>query len=222
MSEPLASQLVRPLRVMVFVDYWNFQLTLNEREASHRGVANDRFKVSWRDLGPWLADKACSVLGIRDPHSHSFEGVVFYASYDPAKDEGRKFRQWATTWLNREPGVRVECRERRPKAPPRCPACHAEIVDCPHCHRRIQGTIEKGVDTLIATDMIRLAWEDAYDLAVLASSDADLVPAVEFLRIKARKVIQAGFPPLGAALATACWASFDAFPEREEIRRADG
>ncbi len=85
-------------------------------------------------------------------------------------------------------------------------------------HRR---TIEKGVDTLVATDLIRFAWEDAYDLAILASSDADLVPAVEFLRLRARKVIQAGFPPVGAALATACWASFDVFQDREEIRRAD-
>jgi uncharacterized LabA/DUF88 family protein len=202
---------------MVFVDYWNFQLTLNEREARHRGVPSDRFKVNWKDFGPWVANKACSVLGISEPHS--FEGAVFYTSYDPAKDEGRKFHQWSTTWLNRQPGARVECRERRPKAPPRCPACHNEITECPHCNRRIQGTIEKGVDTLIATDMIRLAWEDAYDLAVLASSDADLVPAVEFLRLKARKVIQAGFPPLGAALATACWASFDVFRDREEIRR---
>lgn len=39
------------------------------------------------------------------------------------------------------------------------------------------GTVEKGVDTFIATDMIRLAWENAYEIAVLASSDSDLVPA---------------------------------------------
>jgi uncharacterized LabA/DUF88 family protein len=83
----------------------------------------------------------------------------------------------------------------------------------------MKATIEKGVDTLIATDMIRLAWEEAYDLAVLATSDADLVPAVDFLRLKARKVIQAGFPPIGSELATACWASFDVFPHRKEITR---
>ena len=81
------------------------------------------------------------------------------------------------------------------------------------------GTIEKGVDTYIATDMIRLAWENAYDLAVLATSDSDLVPAVEFLNLKARKVVQAGFPPSGVDLATACWASFDVYPSRGEINR---
>jgi len=34
-------------------------------------------------------------------------------------------------------------------------------------------TEEKGVDVAIATDMIKLAWEDAYDWAVLVSSDRD-------------------------------------------------
>jgi uncharacterized LabA/DUF88 family protein len=217
MLEAPPPQSVRPTRVMVFVDYWNFQLTINGREASQPGTTVDRFKVNWRDLGVWLATKAASVLHASEPHS--FEGVSFYTSYDPMKEEGRKFHRWAMGWLNAQPGVRVECRERRRKALPRCPACYAEIAQCPHCLQKIQGTVEKGVDTLMATDMIRLAWEDAYDLAVVASSDADLVPAVEFLRLKARKVIQAGFPPLGAALATACWASFDVFRDREEIRR---
>jgi uncharacterized LabA/DUF88 family protein len=75
------------------------------------------------------------------------------------------------------------------------------------------------VDTLIATDMIRLAWEDAYDVAVLATSDSDLVPAVKFLDLKGRKVIQAGFLPIGRDLATACWASFDVYAGRAEIER---
>jgi uncharacterized LabA/DUF88 family protein len=79
--------------------------------------------------------------------------------------------------------------------------------------------VEKGVDTLIATDMIRLAWEGAFDLAVLATSDADLVPAVQFLNLKGHRVIQAGFPPAGTDLATACWASFDVFRDRAQIRR---
>lgn len=81
------------------------------------------------------------------------------------------------------------------------------------------GTVEKGVDTFIATDMIRLAWENAYEIAVLASSDSDLVPAVKFLDQKAKKVVQAGFPPVGVDLATACWASFDIWPSKNEIIR---
>jgi hypothetical protein len=42
---------------------------------------------------------------------------------------------------------------------------------------------------------------------------------VEFLNQKGRRVIQAGFPPSGIHLATACWASFDIFRDRNEIER---
>ncbi len=205
-------------RIRVFIDYWNFQLALNEIEAKEKGLSLEaaRFKVRWRDVGPWLAGKAASVVGLP---AYSFDGVIIYSSYNPQTEEGRKFHHWATTWLDRQPGVKVECRERRRKAAPKCPACHKAIDYCPLCKKQMIATEEKGVDTLIATDMIRLAWESAYDVAVLATSDSDLVPAVEFLGLKARKVVQAGFPPLGVALATACWASFDVAPNRGEIAR---
>ena len=210
----------RPVpRVRVFVDYWNFQLSLNERESKSRRSADYRFPIRWSDLGPWLASKACAAIGMS---AHSFDGVIIYTSYDPRSATGAKFNKWATTWLDRQPGVTVACRDRKPKSFPRCPTCHREIEFCPHadCGKKIVSTIEKGVDTLIATDMIRLAWEDAYDLAVLATSDRDLIPAVEFLNLKGRKVVQAGFPPAGLDLATKCWASFDVYALRHEIERA--
>jgi uncharacterized LabA/DUF88 family protein len=203
-------------RVRVFVDYWNFQLTLNDRDERARGVAGVRFAVDWPRLGPWLAQRACATVNVTD---FSFDGVILYASHDSRTEEGKKFHRWATGWLARQPGVRVECRERKPKAAPKCPTCHKEIQDCPHCRQAIRATQEKGVDTLIATDMIRLAWEGVYDLAVLATSDRDLVPAVEFLNLKGQKVVHAGFPPLGADLARACWASFDVYATAQEIAR---
>jgi hypothetical protein len=53
----------------------------------------------------------------------------------------------------------------------------------------------KGIDTAIASDMVSLAWEDAYDIGVLVGADADLVPVAEFLDKKGKQIIQAGFPP---------------------------
>lgn len=207
-------------RVRVFIDYWNFQLTLNEREAEARGIDDFRFRIDWRGLGPWLAKKACQVAGVPLP-AHMFEGAIIYASFNPRTAEGKKFHNWTTTWLDRQAGISVECRERKPRSLPKCPVCHKVIDSCPHagCGKRIVATTEKGVDTLIATDLIRLAWEDAYDLAVLATSDSDLVPAAEFLNLKGRKVIQAGFPPSGVDLATSCWGSFDVFADRKQIER---
>jgi uncharacterized LabA/DUF88 family protein len=209
---------VRPVRVRIFVDYWNFQLTLNERAAASKGLSDYRFQIDWRALGPWLAKRACEETGLC-ASGHSFDGAGIYVSYDPRKESDKRFFAWVNTWLSRQPGVMVECRERKPKAAPNCPECHQTISDCPHCKRPIRPSQEKGVDTLIATDMIRLAWEDGYDLAVLATSDRDLIPAVEFLNKKGHKVVQAGFPPKGSDLARASWASFDAFKRCSEIER---
>lgn len=75
------------------------------------------------------------------------------------------------------------------------------------------------MDALIVTDMIRLAWENSYEIAVLASSDRDLIPAIKFLDQKGKKVIHAGFREVGSDLAKSCWASFDISPKISEITR---
>lgn len=217
-ASPTVSSTRELPRVRVFVDYWNLQLTLNEREAKTRGIQEVRFKVDWRGFPRWVANKAGERAAVT---RCAFEGAIIYASYNPNSSEGRKFNRWATAWLDRQAGIQVQCRSRQPKNPPKCTTCHYPIEICPReeCGATIAGTVEKGVDTAIATDMIRLAWEDAYDIAVLVSSDADLIPAVQFLDLKGRKVVQAGFPPSGGHLATACWASFDLFRHRTEFQR---
>jgi uncharacterized LabA/DUF88 family protein len=70
------------------------------------------------------------------------------------------------------------------------------------------GWIEKGVDTAIVTDMLRLGWEDAWEVAMLVSSDTDFIPAVEVLRARGLTVVQAGFPPR-RMLAQACAGTVD-------------
>jgi NYN domain len=205
-------------RIRVFIDYWNLQLTLNEREGVATHQDDVRFKLDWRGLPAWLSKKAAEKAGVPN---YSYEGAIIFASHDPNAHDGGKFNNWASNWLNRQPGIQVQCPARHSRSKPKCNICHREISICPlsDCGAKISGTVEKGVDTAIATDMIRLAWEDAYEIAVLASSDADLVPAVKFLDQKGKKVVQAGFPPSGIHLAKACWASFDIFAKRDEIRR---
>jgi uncharacterized LabA/DUF88 family protein len=188
------------MRIRVFIDYWNVQLTMNQK------MSKDRVSIDWQNIGRILAESAAQEVNVG---TYSFDGVIIYTSFNPHGEENKKYKNWITTWLNRQPGVQVQCLERQPKASPKCPVCHVAIEKCPNCGGKTVGTIEKGVDTLICTDMIRLAWEDAYDIAVLASSDRDLVPAVQFLNSKGIKVVQAGFPPTGVHLATTCWASFD-------------
>jgi len=46
-----------------------------------------------------------------------------------------------------------------------------------------------------------------------------MVPAVHFMQTQGKKVIQAGFPPLGIDLATECWGSFDVMKIADKIQR---
>jgi len=191
----------------VFIDFWNFVLNV-------RPPPSD-FKIDWAKVPRWLAEKGAAEVGLTDL---SYEGAHVFASYNPATDANLK--QWLTRWLSKQPGVQVNLKERRRRNPPKCPQCHLEVAVCASCGSSMGGTEEKGVDAGIVTAMIRLAWEDTYDIAVLATSDADLIPAVEFLDLRGRKVIQAGFPPSGAELASACWGAFNVAASLEEIRRA--
>jgi len=58
-----------------------------------------------------------------------------------------------------------------------------------------EGTfIQKGVDTLIATDMVSMAFLNHYDIAFLVSGDGDLAPAVEALKAAGKQIIVASSP----------------------------
>jgi len=52
---------------------------------------------------------------------------------------------------------------------------------------------EKGVDVLMAVDLLTGAYEDLYDTAILVSSDTDLIPAIEKVRKMKKKIEYIGF-----------------------------
>ncbi len=56
-----------------------------------------------------------------------------------------------------------------------------------------EGFIEKGVDVLLATDMISLAFRNAYDTAILVSGDSDYIPVVEEIQQLGKRVENASF-----------------------------
>jgi len=53
--------------------------------------------------------------------------------------------------------------------------------------------LQKGVDTLIATDMVSMAFLHHYEIAFLASGDGDLAPAVEAVKSAGKQIIVASF-----------------------------
>ncbi len=52
---------------------------------------------------------------------------------------------------------------------------------------------EKGVDVKMAIDIVVDAIENRYDTAIVVSSDTDLVPALEYVRSRGKKVEYVGF-----------------------------
>ncbi len=50
--------------------------------------------------------------------------------------------------------------------------------------------VEKGVDVMLAVDMLTLAFKDRYDVAVLVSSDADYKAAIEAVKSETGKVVE--------------------------------
>jgi uncharacterized LabA/DUF88 family protein len=70
---------------------------------------------------------------------------------------------------------------------------------------------EKGVDTAIVTDLLSLAGEGSagYDVAILLSSDADHIPAVEWIQGRGKKVINATWANHGLDLKKTCWAEIE-------------
>jgi uncharacterized LabA/DUF88 family protein len=186
------------MKTRIFIDFWNFQLSLND-------FAPANYRADWKKVSPWLIQQATAIVG----SPLTYEGTHVYVSHDPKNKKDRPLRDFALNVLDRFPGIHVTLLERKAKGSPHCPACHQPIDTCPHCGSAVTGTIEKGVDTAIVTDILKLAWEGALGIAILVSSDRDFIPAVDLLTAKGYRVINAHFPPQGMHLARTCWANID-------------
>ncbi len=187
-------------RVRIFIDFWNFQLNWNEY---HTIVGLGKIiYIPWKELPSILVPEAAKGLPVK------FAGAHLYASIDPANPKDRKLNQWLHHTLASYTGYSIDVRERTPRKPVRCQEenCKAVIKTCPSCNSPLRGTVEKGVDAAIITDLISMAFDDNYDVGVLLSGDADYAPAVQYIQKKTDKqIVQAFFKAHGDKLRNACW-----------------
>lgn len=196
------------LRVRVFLDFWNFTLAMKREDPS--------FQTDYRRLGTVLAHAAIEVV---DPTARlDYEGMTIYGSYAEG-DRDASLQRWFDI-VSGFPGVSLRTTPRR-RIPSSitCSRCHRVVDECPDCGTKLGGYKEKGVDVRLATDLIRLAWSDQYDIAVLGSSDGDFVPMAEALDAQKSKIVHAAFPPSGRELSRKCWASFSVPRIRQDFRR---
>ena len=121
------------VRVRVFVDFWNFQLSLNQD--------GSRFRPDWRILGGLLARKALQQI---DKAAHlMYQGMNVYGSYGEDEPD-RRLKKWADNTLARMTGVQVEMLPRqRKRRGPACPTCHNVVSTCPACGADMRGTAIK-------------------------------------------------------------------------------
>ena len=54
-------------------------------------------------------------------------------------------------------------------------------------------SVEKGIDVMLATDLLYFAWNDFYDVAVLVSGDADFAYALQAVKNMGKHVEVASF-----------------------------
>lgn len=202
---------LRPPRVRIFIDFWNFSLSLRGQD--------DAFRIDWSKVAQTLTQQAASITP--SAVAPVFEAMHVYGSYDPNKQTDAKFKNWFTTWLDRQAGTHTVLVERqKKKGYPKCPHCQTEAINCVSCNGDMRGTEEKGVDTRIVTDMISLAWSNGYEIAVIVSSDRDFVPVADFLQTKGIKVVHAAFPPVGSQLSQRCWGNFSVPAVMNAFRKA--
>ncbi len=163
-------------RAMVFIDGSNFF-----------GACRD-FKPGMK-----IDFEKLSVTLVQQCGASDYQGTYYYGSHPPMRREAteeekkrlaNQFRFFEALEYLKGYSVRKSSRKIR-------------NTTCAKCGTTIDYTVEKGVDTSIVTEMISLAWEDAFDIAVLVSEDADLVPAVQFLNRIGKKVYHAYFTKLG-------------------------
>lgn len=184
-----------PERVAIFVDFWNYELSTKDVDTN--------YKTDWPKMAQVIYAEAATLLA--PAHGTHFCGMFVIGSYHPQTET--RLHRWASNILPSFPGITTTFVPRRPQVSgPKCPSCHDAVNTCPACGGTMLGVKEKGVDTLLATDMIRLAWEGIYDSAVLITADEDLAPVVRFLSAKGKKILHGKFPPRGAVLTPICWA----------------
>ncbi len=144
-----------PDRVIVFVDGQN----------AYKSARESFFNASGHFTSGQFDPRALGQLLVQQHGNRQLEQVRVYTGQPDASKQSKGYsasRKQFTAWRRR--GVEVISRPLR--YPPKFPA---------------QKPQEKGIDVQLAIDFISLALDDAYDVAILFSSDTDMIPALNFV-----------------------------------------
>lgn len=142
------------LRTIAFIDAGQFRPA--SVSARLRLVPGKRF--DWDRFGAFLSE----IAGTELFDAHYFDGVEGDSATKQAS-----FHQFLKTVL----GFQMHFTHTREK-----------LRSCPECKKQYAEIEQKGVDVNLALAMLKLAYSNAYDQALLCSGDGDFAPLVRHLR----------------------------------------
>lgn len=191
------------MKTIIFIDFWNFQLSWQKTFGTNR--------PDWKQIPSAFLDQARAKLAAyEDNVSLQYHETRIYASVNPAKKKDKRLHNFLKKTLSTYPGFYVNVKERHERLKEvTCPECYHKITNCPNCTKHLRHSPEKGVDSAIVIDMFRLYFDKAYDIGILVTNDADMKPMVEFLQGRGIRIINATWGATGSDLSNSCWDSFD-------------
>jgi uncharacterized LabA/DUF88 family protein len=194
-------------RVRVFIEHWEFSHSwvraysvftkqpLSPDDLKHAQLKTRHLK--WQDLPEVVLDRLDDMEYIEDIDK-DLRNVDIYASERGTGDANAdKDLSDFLEQLDLLPGFEVYKYKRK----------RSNDVQCGGCGTSLEKTeMEKGVKTKIACDLLSHAVKDLYDIAILFSHDAELVPSVLSVQeVFDKKVIHVGLKGEGQSLRSAAW-----------------
>ena len=158
--------LVNQNRVIVFVDGFNLYHSIHELNTNPltKRFTNTKHYLKWLDIS--ALSKA-----LIHPTQDRLIGTYYFSAYAgwTAQDVQDRHRDYVA--VLKTTGV-IPVMGTFKKKPRKCPKCKHEW----------DGHEEKESDVNIAMYLAKLAYEDAFDKAIIFSADTDLAPAIRIVR----------------------------------------
>jgi uncharacterized LabA/DUF88 family protein len=153
-------------RVIVFVDGFNLYHSIHElnTDPQTKRFTNTKHYLKWLDIS--ALSKA-----LIHPTKDSLVGTYYFSAYAgwTAQDVQDRHRDYVA--VLKSTGV-IPVMGTFKKKPRKCPKCKHEW----------DGHEEKESDVNIAMYLAKLAYEDAFDKAIIFTADTDLAPAIRIVR----------------------------------------
>lgn len=153
-------------RVVVFVDGFNLYHAIDDldRHPHANRRTNTKHFLKWLDI---MALSRALVL----PHRDNLVGAYYFSAFAGWINQDAQERHRDYVAALRSTGVVpvLGTFKRKPRT-------------CPSCKHQWDGHEEKESDVNLAVYLVKLAFEDSFDTAIIFTADTDLAPAIRVVR----------------------------------------